>query len=98
MSTTSSIWLHLAPKPGSAYRQLFVKERQIAARTLYGHYMSEEEPRTIEEIAADYELSLEVVREAIAYCQTNPPEILEDWQAEELLDNQSAGRRIPRQA
>jgi hypothetical protein len=28
---------------------------------------------------------VEAVREAIAYCQSNPPELQEDWQKEEAL-------------
>jgi uncharacterized protein (DUF433 family) len=76
-------WKYLDRKPGSRYRQLFVKGRKIAARTLYGQYMSEEEPCTIEQIAADWDLPLEVVQEAIAYCETDPPEIREDWEMEE---------------
>ena len=85
MDTTFPTWKYLARKPGSCYKQLFVKGRNIAARTLYGRYMSEEEPLTPEEIAADYNLPLEAVREAIAYCASNPPEIAEDWAAEEAL-------------
>jgi len=45
--------------------------------------MSAEEPMTPQEIAADYDLPLEVVEEAIAYCHTNPPEIREDFEREE---------------
>src|SRR5258708_35962522 len=78
-------WIHLARKPGSSYKQLFVKGRGIAARTLYGRYLSETSPMTPEEIAVDYDLPLEVVKEAIAYCETNPPEIQQDWEAEEAL-------------
>lgn len=85
MDTAFPTWKHLARKPGSCYKQLFVKGRNIAARTLYGRYMNEEEPLTPEEIAADYNLPLEVVREAIAYCASNPPEIAEDWAADEAL-------------
>ena len=48
-------------------------------------FMSAEEPMTPEEIAADMNLPLEAVKEAIAYCQTNPPEIAEDFRREELL-------------
>ena len=33
--------------------------------------------------AADFNLPMEAVREAIAYCESNPPEIREDWEAEE---------------
>src|SRR5260370_32330850 len=85
MSTAPHAWKYLDRKPGSCYKQLFVKGRNIAARTLYGRYMSEEGPRTPEEIAADCNLPLEIVLEAIAYCQSNPPEIASDWAAEEAL-------------
>ncbi len=85
MSTAPHAWKYLDRKRGSCYKQLFVKGRNIAARTLYGRYMSEEEPMTPEEIAADYDLPLEIVLEAIAYCETNPPEIASDWAAEEAL-------------
>ena len=45
--------------------------------------MRAEEPMTPEEIAADYGLPLEAVQEAIAYCQSDPPEIKEDFEREE---------------
>jgi uncharacterized protein (DUF433 family) len=85
MSTTPHNWKYLDRKPGSLYKQLFVKGRNIAARTLYAKYVSDDEPMTPEEIAADYDLPLEVVREAIAYCESDPPEIAEDWAADEAL-------------
>jgi len=53
------------------------------ARILYGMAMNEEEPRTPEEIAAAFQLPLEAVQEAIAYCASNPPEIQRDWEREE---------------
>ena len=46
-------------------------------------FVSAEEPRTLEEIAADYDLPLEAVKEAIAYCQADPPEIKEDFERQE---------------
>ena len=67
------------------YKQLFIKERWIAARTLYGMYAREESPMTPEEIAADYSLPLEAVQEAIAYCESNPPELAEDYAREEAV-------------
>jgi uncharacterized protein (DUF433 family) len=76
-------WKYLDRKPGSVYRQLFIKGRNIAARTIYGAYVSDEDPRTPEEIAADRDLPLEAVLEAIAYCESDPPEIREDWEREE---------------
>jgi len=74
---TSTTWKYLARKPKSAYKQLFVKDRWVAARTLYGQTVGED-ARTAEDIAADYDLPLDVVLEAIAYCQLDPPEIHEE--------------------
>lgn len=82
---TPHSWKYLEPRPGSSYRQLFIKGRKIRARILYGFYMNEEEPMTPEEIAADYGLPLEAVQEAIAYCETNPPEIEQDFRREEAI-------------
>jgi uncharacterized protein (DUF433 family) len=83
----STTWKYLALKPGSLYRQLFVKGTRIAARVLYSYYVPGEDwpGMTPEEIAADFKLPVEAVREAIAYCQSNPPEICEDWEREEAL-------------
>jgi uncharacterized protein (DUF433 family) len=83
--STSTTWRHLAPNPKSAYKQLFIKGTRIRARILYGLLMSADEPMTPAEIAADYDLPLEAVQEAIAYCQSNPPAIKEDFQREERL-------------
>jgi uncharacterized protein (DUF433 family) len=85
MSTNSNQYKYLARKPGSYYKQLFVKDRWIFARTLYGWHVNEEQPMTLEEIAADWDLPLEAVKEAIAYCESNPPEIAEDYAREEAL-------------
>jgi uncharacterized protein (DUF433 family) len=82
---TATPWQHLEPNPKSAYKQLFVKGTRIRARVLYGQYMSEEEPRRAEQLVADYALPIEAVREAIAYCQSNPQEIEEDFRREEAL-------------
>jgi uncharacterized protein (DUF433 family) len=85
MSTTPNSYKYLARKPKSVYKQLFIKDRWISARTLYGMYMSETTPMTPEEIAVDYDLPLEAVLEAIAYCASNPPEIAQDYEREEAV-------------
>ena len=85
MSTTQTKWQYLERDPKSSYRQLSIKGRRIKARTLYGQFMSAEEPRTIEQIAEDYGLPIEAVKEAIAYCQSDPPEIREDFAHEEAV-------------
>lgn len=57
----------------------------MRARVLYGMFMSAEEPMTPEQIATEFSLPLEAVKEAIAYCQTDPPELAEDLEREERL-------------
>ncbi len=84
MSTPTPRWQYLVPKPKSLYKQLFVKDRWVAARTLYGEYVGED-ARTAEELAEDFNVPLEAVREAIAYCESNPPEVREDWEREQAL-------------
>ena len=85
MASVSAQYKFLERNPKSNYKQLFVKGARIRARILYGAYMSEEEPRTVEEIAADYNLPVEAVREAIAYCDTDPIDIREDHAREEAI-------------
>jgi uncharacterized protein (DUF433 family) len=78
-------WKYLERDPYSSCKQLSIKGRRIRARTIFGAYMNEEEPMTPEEIAADRDLPLAAVLEAIAYCESNPPEIAEDFRREEAL-------------
>jgi len=85
MSTTQTKWKYLERDPKSAYAQLSIKGRRIKARTLYGRFMSAEDPQTIEQITEEYGLPIEAVKEAIAYCQSDPPEIRQDFAVEEAL-------------
>lgn len=83
--STSTTWRHLERNSRSCYKQLFVKGTRIRARVLYGMHVSAEEPMTLEEIAANFNLPLDAVKEAVAYCQGNPPEIAQDFAREERL-------------
>lgn len=76
MSTTEVKYQHLAPNPKSAYRQLFIKGRRIRAWVLYCQHVAQDQ--TAEAIAEDYDLPVEAVREAIAYCKSDPPEVRGD--------------------
>lgn len=76
MSTTETKYKHLAPNPKSAYRQLFIKGRRIRAWVLYCDHMNQ--GLSAEELAEDFDLPVEAVREAIEYCATNPPEVRGD--------------------
>jgi uncharacterized protein (DUF433 family) len=88
---TDREWKYLAPNPKSAYKQLFVKGTRIRAEVLYGMLVDGDPPdaTTPEQIAADMNLPVEAVREAIAYCETNPLEIREDHEAEEVRMKQA---------
>ena len=85
MSESAVKFQYLAPKPGSSYKQLFIKGRRISARTLYGDFMRTEDPVTVEQIAADYQLPVEAVREAIEWCQSDPPELRRDIARDEAI-------------
>src|SRR3954451_5467463 len=93
MSTLSTDYQFLAPNPKSAYKQLFVKGTRIRARVLYGWYACAE-PMTPQEIAHEFNLPVEAIQEAIAYCESNPPELLEDYAREEALA-EAAGMNEP---
>ena len=85
MASVTKQYKFLERDPQSSYKQLSIKGRRIRARPLYGAYMSEEDPRTVEEIAADHELPIEAVKEAIAYCDTDPIEIRKNFAIEEAI-------------
>lgn len=82
---TPTTWQHLAPNPRSCYKQLFLKGTRIRARVVYGMCISADEPMTPQQIAAELNVPLPAVQEAIAYCQGNPPEIAQDFEREERL-------------
>ncbi len=86
MDTPHPPWKHLTPKRNSLYKQLFVNGR-IATWVLYSCYTPGEDcpGRSVEEIAADYDLPVEAVREAIAYYESDPPEMREDLEREQAL-------------
>ena len=85
MSTTQTKWQYLERDPKSNYRQLSIKDRRIKARTLYGLYASEEDPWSIEFIAEQYNLPVEAVKEAIAYVESDPPELQQDYRYDEMM-------------
>jgi uncharacterized protein (DUF433 family) len=85
MTATPATWNYLAPNPKSAYKQLFLKGTRIRAEVIYGMTVDGSEPMTPEEVAVDMNLPLEAMREAVAYCASNPSEIAEDHRREEAL-------------
>ena len=94
MSTNGREWKWLERDRKSVYRQLSVKDRRIKARTLYGLTVGDD-PRTPEEVAADYDVPLEAVLEAIEYCESDPLEIRQDWEDEERSIEDAERRQVP---
>jgi uncharacterized protein (DUF433 family) len=84
----------LEARPKSAYRQLFIKGTRIRAEIIYRAHVNPEEPRTPDQLAADYGLPLEAVREAIEYGRANPPELAADIAREEAIMDAS-GQSTP---
>jgi uncharacterized protein (DUF433 family) len=72
----------LEPRPGSNYRQLWVKGRHMRAEVLYRCTVGPE-PRTPQEVADDYELPIEVVLEATTYAKEQESLLTEERQREE---------------
>jgi len=71
MSTSTAVqYQHLEPRPGSNYRQLFLKGRRIRAAVVY-EAVHGPDPYTPEEFARDYGVPLEAVRDALDYVANN---------------------------
>ena len=83
--STGVIYQYLESRSKSLYRQLFIKDTRLQAELIYRAHINAEEPRTAEELAADYSLPLAAVLEAIEYGKSNPPEVVADIAREEAI-------------
>ncbi len=63
---TETQYQHLEPRPGSNYRQLFLKGRRIRAAVV-GEAIHGPDPFPPEEFAREYQVPLEAVLEALEY-------------------------------
>jgi uncharacterized protein (DUF433 family) len=61
---------HLEPRPGSNYRQLFLKGRRIRAAVV-DEAIHGPDPFTPEEFSREYQVALEAVLEALDYVARN---------------------------
>jgi uncharacterized protein (DUF433 family) len=71
-TSTTTQYQHLEPRPGSSYRQLFLKGRRIRAAVVH-EAVHGPDPYTPEEFATEYGVPLEAVREALDYVADNLP-------------------------
>lgn len=81
----------LEVRPGSLYRQPFLKGTRVRAEIPYSRTLAAEDEEgeiageTAEEVAADLHVPIEAVREAIDYCTTHADVIEADHAREERL-------------
>jgi len=92
-ATISTQYQHLEPRPGSNYRQLFLKGRRIRAavvdETIHGP-----DPCTPEVFARDFHVSLEAVHEALDYVARSRA-LIEQERDREAADVQARGLHRP---
>ena len=83
----------LEPRAESNYRQFYVRGRSLRAEILYRATIGAE-PRTPEEVAADFGAPLAAVHEAIHYCLHNE-ELLRQERETVLADIRARGLDKP---
>ena len=71
-TSTVTHYQHLEARPGSNYRQLFLKGRRIRTAIVY-EAVHGPDPYSPEEFAREYGVPLEAVREALDYAANNLP-------------------------
>src|SRR5438128_11857618 len=85
---------YLLPDYWSSYKGLFLKDkRKLRAEWIYSETVGED-ARTPEQVAADFELPLEAVLEAIHYCEHNE-EFLDQERERELARIAEYEKRHP---
>ncbi len=75
-----TIWRHLEARPESKSCQLFVQGRNLKVWHVVQPIVVG--ARTVEEMAQDYRLPVEVVQEALAFYRENEREILHEVERE----------------
>jgi uncharacterized protein (DUF433 family) len=92
-TSTATHYQHLEPRPGSNYRQLFLKGRRIRAAVVHEAVYGPD-PYTPEEFAREYGVPLDAVREAIDYVSNNLP-LIEAERDRDAADIQARGLDRP---
>jgi hypothetical protein len=84
---TSTTYQYLEPRPGSSYKQLFIKGTKFPAWDIYSaaYPRGDEDDRTPEQVTEDRGIPVEAVYEAIRYCESKPIEVAYDHRRAELF-------------
>src|SRR5208337_319352 len=92
---TPTQYQHLEPRPGSNYRQLFLKGRRIRDAVV-DEAIHGPDPRTPDEFARDFQVPLEAVLEALDYVAQNR-ELIERERDREAISIRARGLDRPEQ-
>ena len=92
-TSTATKYQHLEPRPGSHYRQLFLKGRRVRAAVVY-EAVHGPDPYAPEEFAREYGVPLEAVTEALDYVANNLP-LIESERNREADDVRARGLDRP---
>ena len=92
-SKTGVVYQYLEPRPGSNYRQMFLKGRRIRASVVEG-WIHGPDPLTPEEFARDFRVPLEAVHEALDYVARNR-NLIEQEREREAADIRARGLDRP---
>ncbi|WP_169980222.1 DUF433 domain-containing protein [Tautonia rosea] len=91
--TTVTQYQYLEPRPGSNYRQLFLKGRRIRAAIVF-EAVHGPDPYTPEEFADEFDVPIEAVREALEYANHHLP-LIEAERNREAADVHARGLDRP---
>ena len=92
-TTTETTYEHLELRPGSSYRQMFLKGRRIRAAVV-AEWIHGPEPITPEGFAQDFHVPLEAVHEAFDYVARNRS-LIEQERDREAADVRARGLDRP---
>jgi uncharacterized protein (DUF433 family) len=95
ITKTETQYQHLEPRPGSNYRQFFLKGRRIRAAVV-DEAIHGPDPFTPEEFAEEYQVPLEAVLEALDYVARNRP-LIEQERDQEAASLRARGLYEPTQ-
>jgi uncharacterized protein (DUF433 family) len=93
-TTTDQTYQYLEHRPGSNYREMFLKGRRIRASVVDG-WIHGPDPMTPEEFAQDFRVPLEAVHEALDYAARNR-DLIEQERDREAANIRARGLDRPR--
>ena len=93
LSSSSETWPNLEPRSDLGRKQLYIKGRKLPAGFLWGEVR--QESRSVQEVADDWDLPIDVVEEAVRYGDSHRQLIMEDAFSERRILEERGYRLEP---